>query len=94
MQLLQSLLIHGLDRRVLGRQKDYFVALTTQPSGVMVRRSTGLHDDPAGGAVGKEAIETSSAQALPLDNMPALIGQGDLEDIFCQVYTDSRSIRE
>ena len=55
-------------------------------------RTTSLHDDAAGRAVDEEAIETSAAQPLPLDTMPALIGQGDLEDILCKVHADSRSI--
>jgi hypothetical protein len=77
---------------VLSRQKHHLVALTTQPPGVVVSRPTGLHDNAACGAVDEEAIEASTVHALPFDNMPALIGQGDLEDTLCQVDTDSRSI--
>jgi hypothetical protein len=57
-------------------------------------RAAGLHDNAAGGTIGEEAIEASAAQALPFDNMPALIRQGDLEDILCKVDADSRSIHE
>ena len=51
-------------------------------------RAAGLHDDAAGGTVGEEAIEASAIQAMPFDNMPTLIGQGDLEGVLCQVDTD------
>jgi hypothetical protein len=44
------------------------------------------------GAVHEEPIEAGSVQALPLDNMPAAIGQGNLEDVLCKINTDSRSI--
>ena len=67
------------------RQKNHIVALTTQPPGVMMSRTAGLHDNPAGNTVDEKAIETSAAQALPFDNMPTFIGQGDLEDVLCQV---------
>ena len=66
--------------------------LTTQPSRVMVGGATGLHDDAACRPVDEEPVETRAVQALPLDNMPTLIGEGDLEDILCKVNTDSRSI--
>jgi hypothetical protein len=59
---------------------------------VMMGRATGLHDDAAGGTVDEEAIKAGATQALPFDNMPTFICQGDLEDILCQVNTDSRSI--
>jgi hypothetical protein len=68
------------------------VSLTTQPPGVMVRRAAGLHDDATHRSVDEEAVETRAAQALSLDNMPALIGKRDLEDVLCQIDTDSRSI--
>ena len=77
---------------VLSRQQHDLVTLTTQPAGVVVSRATGFHNDAACRPVDEEPVETRPAQALPLDNMPALIGQGDLEDILCQVNTDSRSI--
>ena len=121
MELLQCLLIDGLDRHgpdvraarrfdqgrgigrvglvapdvgtdILGGQKHHLMSLTTQTPGVMMSRAAGLHDHPACSPVHKEAIEPGAAEALPLDNMPAFIGQGDLEDVFCQVHTDSRSI--
>src|SRR5687767_7588011 len=58
----------------------------------MMGGAAGFHNDATGGPVDEEAIETSAVQALPFDNMPTFIGQGDLEDVFCQVDTDSRSI--
>src|SRR6187431_2087904 len=58
----------------------------------MMGRAAGFHDDAAGRSVGEKAIEASAAQALPFDNMPTFIGQGDLEDVLCKVDTDSRSI--
>jgi hypothetical protein len=57
-----------------------------------VSGAAGLHDDAAGHTVGKEPIESRAAQPLALDNMPAFISQGDLEDVLCKVDTDSRSI--
>jgi hypothetical protein len=77
---------------ILRRQKHHVVALTTQASGVMVGRTAGLHDDATGGTVHEESIEAGSAQALSLENMPAIIGQGEFEDVLCQIDTDSRSI--
>jgi hypothetical protein len=59
---------------ILSWQKDHFMPLTTQAPGMVVGRATSLHHHAAGGSVDEEAVKPRTAQTLPLDNMPALVG--------------------
>jgi hypothetical protein len=57
-----------------------------------VRAATGFHDDLAGSKMHEEAQKFRAGQPLALRDPPIRTRNGELEDIFCQVDTNDRSI--
>lgn len=67
-------------------------ALVLESTGPEVRRAAGLHHHLRHGTVVKPTLELTSGQAMPLDDAPVTIGDGQLEDVLCQIHGDGRSI--
>jgi hypothetical protein len=57
-----------------------------------VRAATGFHHNLAGCKLNKKAEKLGAREPLTLRDTPVLTGHGQLEDIFCQVNRNDRSI--
>jgi len=77
---------------VARRQQPHLDAEATEPAGPVVRGATGFHHHQADAAVRKPALELAAGKALAFDDLPVVIGDGELEDVLCQIDGDGRSI--
>jgi hypothetical protein len=68
------------------------MAQAGNPPCPVVSTTAGFHHDLAGRKLHEEAEEFGATEALALRNMPIRVRNGELEDIFCQVDGNDRSI--
>lgn len=73
-------------------QEPNLDAQAIEPSRPVMSRTTGFHDDQRDIAVLKPALELAAGKTVRFDDLPRTIGNGQLEDAFCQIDSNGSSI--
>ena len=77
---------------VMGRQQAHGVPEGGNSTRPEVSTATGFHDDLAGSKMHEEAQKLRASEPLALRDPPIRTRNGELEDIFCQINSNDRSI--